>query len=307
MHEIRVLASGLRYPEGPVAMPDGTVMVVEIAGQRISRISPSGVVSVVAETGGGPNGLAVGPDGALYVCNNGGLKFRDEGSLLRSIHVLPEDYKTGSIQRVDLASGTVTTLYSHCGEVPLSAPNDLVFDRQGGFYFTDFGKIRGRSRDLGSVYYAEADGSLIVEVIHPILDPNGIGLSPDEQTLYVAETETSRLWAFAIARPGVVAKQANTAAHGGRLVCGLPGYQRFDSLAVEAGGNICIGTLVLGQITVVSPHGELIRTIKCPDPHTTNICFGGPNLQKAYITQSMTGQLIEMDWPEPGLRLNFSA
>ena len=86
----------------------------------------------------------------------------------------------------------------------LKGPNDIVFDRNGGFYFTDLGKTRHRDRDQGGVYYAKADGSRIVEVAHPILTPNGIGLSPDERTLYVAETEGGRLWAFDIAAPGVI-------------------------------------------------------------------------------------------------------
>src|SRR5690606_22590814 len=136
-----------------------------IAAGRVSRVSPDGVVSVVAETGGGPNGMAQGPDGALYVCNNGGFIVREVEGETRVIHgEVPNDYVTGSIQRVDPVSGAVSVLYTHCGETPLSAPNDLVFDAYGGFYFTDFGKIRKRSRDMGCIYYALPDGSHIQEV-----------------------------------------------------------------------------------------------------------------------------------------------
>jgi sugar lactone lactonase YvrE len=129
----------------------------------------------------------------------------------------------------------------------LSAPNDIVFDRQGGFYFTDLGKRRARDRDHGGLYYALPDGSKITELVHPMLSPNGVGLSPDEKTVYVADTETSRLFAFDIVEPGVLRKEPFPAPYTGRLVCGLPGFQRFDSLAVEASGNIAVATLITGH------------------------------------------------------------
>ena len=137
---MKVIAKNLRFPEGPVALSDGSVCFVEIAAGRVSRVDREGNVSLVANTGGGPNGLAAGPDGALYVCNNGGFIVKDVEGQCHVVHgELPADYKTGSIQRVDLATGQVTTLYTHCKEAPLTAPNDLVFDKAGGFYFTDFG------------------------------------------------------------------------------------------------------------------------------------------------------------------------
>ena len=89
----------------------------------------------------------------------------------------------------------------------LSAPNDLVFDRQGGFYFTDLGKRYAHQRDHGGLYYALPDGSKIVELVHPMLSPNGVGLSPDEKTVYVADTESSRLFAFDVVAPGVLRKE----------------------------------------------------------------------------------------------------
>lgn len=303
-----IVASGLLFPEGPVALPDGGIAVCEIARGTVSRVDADGTVSVIARTGGGPNGMALGPDGALYVCNNGGMRWppHRDGEWLRPLHGTPDDYAGGSIQRVDPATGEVRTLYTHCGDVRLCGPNDLVFDRAGGFYFTDFGKTRERDRDIGCVYYAHPDGTRIVEVVERILNPNGIGLSPDQRTLYVAETETSRLWSFGIDAPGVLARHEDSPApHGGRLVVGLAGYQRFDSLAVEAGGNICVATLVTGQVTVVSPEGEVLRRVQLPDPQTTNLCFAGPELRTAWITQSFTGTLVRMDWPAPGLALNF--
>src|SRR5487761_2560575 len=87
MSEIHVLARGLRFPEGPVAMRDGSVVLVEIERQTVTRVAPDGTVSVVAHTGGGPNGLAVGPDGAFYVCNNGGFAWRTEMNMLRRVQL----------------------------------------------------------------------------------------------------------------------------------------------------------------------------------------------------------------------------
>src|SRR6202034_406709 len=103
-----------------------------------------------AECGGGPNGAAVGPDGALYVCNNGG-RFADG------------NWRGGWIERVDLESGAVDVLYREHDGRRLSGPNDIVFDQQGCFWFTDTGKFQGRLRDVGSVYYAAADGSSLSE------------------------------------------------------------------------------------------------------------------------------------------------
>ncbi len=186
MQDARVIAAGLRFPEGPVALADGSVALVEIARGTVTRVSPDGSVDIVAETGGGPNGMAVGPDGAFYVCNNGGFLWRTEAGFTRPVLQAP-DYTGGRIERVDPETGQVTVVYDRCGEHKLRGPNDIVFDEHGGFYFTDLGKVRDRDRDWGGVYYALADGSKIVEVAHPILTPNGIALSPDGKVLYVAE------------------------------------------------------------------------------------------------------------------------
>jgi gluconolactonase len=300
------VATGLCFPEGPVAMKDGSVVLVEIERQTVSRVLPDGTVQVIARTGGGPNGMAVGPDGAFYVCNNGGFAWRLEMGLLRPA-MQASDYTTGRIERVDPATGAVSVLYDRCAANKLNGPNDIVFDTNGGFYFTDLGKTRTRDRDHGVIYYARADGSKIVEVAFPCLTPNGIGLSPDGRVLYVAETEPARLWAFDITEPGVVRKQGWPSPNGGRLVTGLGGFQRFDSLAVDAAGNICVATLITGCISVIAPDGRLVRQVAMPDPVTTNICFGGRDLRTAYVTLSGIGQLVAMDWPEAGLRLVHEA
>jgi gluconolactonase len=302
MSDVRTMASGFGFAEGPAVMPDGSIVLTDIKQNCVWRVTSDGAKSVLAKTGGGPNGLALGPDGALYCCNNGGGMYRADSFM--AVGPAP-DYAGGSIQRIDPRSGEVRTLYTECSGDRLSAPNDLVFDTAGGFWFTDLGKRYTRTRDHGGLYYALTDGSRIVEVAYPILSANGVGLSPDGKVVYVADTEPARLWAFDVVAPGVVRKQPFPSPHGGRLVAGLPGFQRFDSLAVQANGDICVATLVTGCITVISPSGQLVRQVAMPDTHPTNICFGGADLRTAYISLSETGRLGAIGWPEPGLALNF--
>ena len=303
MEEVRILATGLGFPEGPVAMPDGSVILTEIRNNRCSRVTPDGKVSLFSATGGGPNGLAVGPDGALYLCNNAGSRYVEGVSMGVGPH---PDYKHGSVQRLDRATGAMTTLYTACDGHNLSAPNDLVFDKQGGFYFTDLGKRYARHRDHGGVYYALPDGSKIVTLAYPMLSPNGCSLSPDGKILYVADTEGARLWAFDVEGPGVLRKPTGHAPHSGRVIAGMPGPARFDSLAVLENGNIAVATLTTGMITEISPAGAIIREVKMPDIYPTNICFGGADRRTAYITLSDSGRLGMMQWPVAGLKLNYA-
>ncbi len=303
MSEIREITKGLQFPEGPIAMPDGSVIVVEIRRGTLTRVLPDGTQKIVADTGGGPNGAAIGPDGACYVCNNGGFEWHDADGLTLPGNQ-PADYTGGSIQRVDLESGRVETLYSECNGVQLRGPNDLVFDAEGGIWFTDHGKTRERERDRTGVFYAKPDGSFIEEVIFPLEAPNGIGLSPAGDRLYVAETWVGRVWAFDIEAPGKLAGNPN-ALLGRTPLAGLPGFQLLDSLAVDGAGNVCVATIANGGITVISPDGSSVEHVPMPDPLTTNICFGGDDLRTAYITLSGTGRLVAMQWPRPGLRLNY--
>ena len=295
------ITTGLQFPEGPVAMPDGSVILTELFASRLTRVAADGSKTTVAEINGSPNGLAVGPDGALYLCNNGNAFTPiNAGGLLYPGPFDESKYIGGRIQRVDIATGTVTDLYTHCGTTALRAPNDIVFDKQGGFYFTDHGTRSERNADRTGIYYAKPDGSFIEEVAFPTDGPNGIGLSPDENTLYWAETHTGRVYQRAITSPGKLAPpDAST------VLCGLPGYQLLDSLAVDGDGNVCVATIVNGGITVISPQGEVLQHIAVDDRITTNICFGGPDYQTAYITASSTGRLLAMKWPYKGLKLNY--
>jgi gluconolactonase len=302
---IEIIADSLQFPEGPVVMPDGSVIVVEIAAGRISRILQNGRRETIATPGGGPNGAAIGPDGALYVCNNGGFQWFEHDGLLIP-HGPSEDYSGGRIERIDLATGKVERLYDTVDGQPLCGPNDLVFDHSGGFWFTDHGKIRKRTRDNGGLYYAKADGSMIKEVVLPISGaPNGVGLSPDHKIVYVALTFERNLLAFDITGEGEVAPPELEGLPG-RVVGTFPGRIMLDSLAVDANGHICIATLVdRPGIASVNPTDGTIVHYDFPDFFTTNIAFGGADMRDAYVTLSTTGKLAKVRWPTAGLKLAF--
>lgn len=302
---VKQIASGLRFPEGPIAMPDGSVVLVEIERRTLSRVMPDGKIHVIAELGGGPNGAAVGPGGKIYVTNNGGFNFARKGDHMFPV-VQADDYTGGSIQVVDPNTGQFETLYDSCDGRRLCGPNDLVFDGAGGFWFTDLGKTRARESDRGAVYYAKADGSSIQEMVFPLERPNGVGLSPDERTLYVVETPTARCWAFELSAPGEI-KSANGPYRGekGKVLVGLGGYQMFDSLAVDSEGHICVATLVTGAVSDIWPDGSQVDQYILPDMMVTNVCFGGVGLRTAYATLSMGGTLVSFEWPRGGLPLRY--
>lgn len=295
---LSIMARDLVFPEGPVWMPDGSVLVTEIIGGTVKRCQPDGRVETIAHMGGGPNGAAIGPDGALYVCNNGGMKhirIASRNWILPGEE--PDDYEGGSIQRVDLNTGEVRTLYTEYEGRALKGPNDIVFDAEGGFWFTDHGKVRERDRDRGSIHYASIDGRFIREVLQPLDAPNGIGLSADGKRLYVVESFTARVWAWDVTGPGKVKVRPHARVLGGDLMIGLPGYHLFDSMAVDPVGNLCVATL--GDhcgITVIPPEGGRSHHIGLPGPMPTNICFGGPDGRQAFATLSPQGELATWRW-----------
>jgi gluconolactonase len=306
MQQARLIADGLRFPEGPIPMADGSVLLVEIEAGRLTRVSPDGEKTVVSQLSGGPNGAALGPDGRCYVCNNGGSRWHErEGRLMPGL--VSDDYDGGWIEAVDLHTGVSEILYHACEGVRLTGPNDIVFDRTGGFWFTDHGRLRRRTRDRGAVYYAQPDGSAIREVIFPLDMPNGIGLSPDGARLYVAETMTARLWMFEITAPGEIRKhRGGLLWEPGHLVTGLGGLNYFDSLAVDEAGLIYVATLP-GRISIIHPDGTLRGEIAVDDPVPTNIAFGGPDRRTAFITLSSSGRLVAVETLVAGSPLAFAA
>jgi gluconolactonase len=286
--DFEVIADGLGFPEGPVAMADDSCLVVEMVPGLITRCWDGGRKETVASPGGGPNGAAIGPDGALYVCNNGGL---DQKRFCSATGPGSE----GRIERIDLSTGKTDRLYDACDGVALSGPNDIVFDADGGMWFTDLGKVHDNVHEMGGLYHASADGSRIACIHRAVVSFNGVGLSPDGRTVYVADTFTARIYAFD-ARP----EKSRP-----RFVATVPGMVQLDSLAMTESGNICVARLMDGGIATVTPAGE-VSIIPFPDKYTTNIAFGGKDMRTAWITQSTAGQLLRTRWDEPGLRLHFN-
>jgi gluconolactonase len=301
---MEVVAEDLEYPEGPVALPDGSVLVVELAGEALKRIRPDGHTTVVAKIPGSPNGAAVGPNEKIFIANNGGLKFIRDGKKIRS-NGQSVDYRGGSIDIVDMTTGKVERLYDRCGDYPLKGPNDLVFDANGDIWFTDFGKRREREMDRGYVYWARADGSEIREVVSQMIMPNGIGVSPDGKTLYVSETASGRLYAWEITAPGVLKKSPWPAPYGGKLLASPGGHTQFDSMAISASGAVCVAQPEGAGIFECSADGSVQRYHEVPDLLTTNLCFGGPDMQTCWITAANEGRLFKTRWHEPGLKLPY--
>ena len=305
--DITVIGTDLGFCEGPVIEDDGAVLVVDVDRGRINRVR-DGETTVVAEPGGGPNGLALGPDGKVYVANNGGFLWTEIAGIRIPVDLAtetnePPGFEGGWIERVDLATGAVEVLHDSCAGRRLRGPNDVVFDEVGGLWFTDHGKGRHADVDRGGLYYLPPDMSEIREVAYPLLGPNGVGLSPDGRRVYAAETHTGRLWAWDLAGPGEVRAGAfsPTARHGGVIVAATP--YSFDSLAVEEDGRIAVGGLPDG-IVVITPDGQEVDVHPIPGDLTTNIAFGGPDRRRAVLTLSATGRLVETTWPRPGLALN---
>lgn len=333
--DFRVVCSGLKYPEGPVPTPDGGVLLCELAGGTLTKVAPDGTTKLVATLGGSPNGAAVGPDGKVYVCNSGGFEFIYVGS--KGIALAPYDgaicvatnqpaaYTGGSIQRVDATTGQFETLYTTFqgsqgeGTLSLKGPDDIVFDKTGGFWFSDWGKSRPRDRDTTGVYYAKADGSSIAEVLFPLNAPNGIALSPDGSRLYVAETYTRQVRYWDLAGPGTIAPTGNAIDHSHLLTSSIPGQGLLDSMTIDADGNLYVATLLPdgnvfasnGGLTVISPQGAILEFIETAvggvfDPLPSNICFGGVNRSTAFITLGGSGRLISCAMQVAGAAPAFS-
>ncbi len=304
--QVVTIATGLRFPEGPVALEDGSVLFVELASPRIARLDAHGSVSTVAEISGGPNGLAEADD-RLVLCNNGGFFAFHEVDDLVIPGGTPPEWQGGSIDLVDPVTGEASVLYTHAGEERLQAPNDLVLDGHGGFWFTDHGVRPAERADASGqagLCYGRLDGSGAIGVVRGLDATNGVGLSPDGRFVHVAETHTGRVWTWPVEEPGRVgADPRSEATHGGRLLFDAPDGHLFDSLAVDAAGFVVVGTLGAGGLTVIDPTSGEATHIALPDPLVTNVCFGGPDRTTAICTGSGHGTLFSLPWPRSGATL----
>ncbi|WP_422003204.1 di-heme-cytochrome C peroxidase [Reyranella sp.] len=330
---LAVVCQGLGFSEGPIALPDGSVLLVDIRKQCLTRVLPDGSQVVVAKIPGGPNGAAFGPDGRLYICNNGGFEWQQfplpGGQVISLGERQAKDYAGGSVQVLDLSTGRLETLYTDCAigtemgglrarvprEVPspsrLRGPDDLVFDSSGGFWFADFGKSRGRDKDITGIYYAHTDGSYIREKIFPLDGPNGIALSPAGDRLYVSLTFRRQLLYWELDRPGSIRPNPATVDGAYVLNAAMPGD--LDSIKVDSEGNVHAVTILPsntplcnGGITVVSPSGEIVERFELAVPGKampmpSNLCWGGPDGRTAWITGGGSDVLLRVRTSVAGL------
>ena len=142
------------------------------------------------------------------------------------------------------------------------------------------------------------------EVVYPLEAPNGVGLSPDDSRVYVAETHTGRLRTWKVSAPGELELAFGKETRG-RLLGSVPGERLLDSLAVDSEDRVCVATIRNGGITVFAPEGTQ-TFVPTNDRITTNICFGGADMRTAYITGSRGGLLLTTTWDVPGHRLHFN-
>jgi gluconolactonase len=332
---LAVVCEGLGYPEGPIAMSDGTLLFVDIKNQCLTRINVDGSTQLVAKVPGGPNGAALGADGYIYLTNNGGFDwtattFPLPGGQTISFGTLQAaDYAGGSLQRVDLRTGILETLYTQCPtstlmnglgprspeEVPLPSqlrgPDDLVMDDAGGIWFTDLGKVRVRDKDVTGVYYAKADGSSICEKIFPLDAPNGAALSPKGDRLYVSLTYERKVLYWELDGPGSI--KPNPATADGSFVFNADMRGWLDSIKVDQSGNVYVMTILPrmtpmcnGGVTVLSPDGAILEyfEIAVPGkfvPAPSNICWGGADRKTAYITCGASDMVVKVRTSIPGL------
>lgn len=259
------------FLEGPSFDRAGNLWVTDIPNGRILRVSPSGEFTLVAEYDGEPNGLKIACDGRIFLA----------------------DYKNG-ILRLDPASGTVEPVMPRRHSERFRGPNDLVFAGNGDLYFTDQGQT-GLHDPTGRVYRLTAAGRLEC-LTDRVPSPNGIALSPDERTLYVAVTRANAVWRMPLMADGFPSKVGN--------FLQLSGGTGPDGIAVLASGGLAVCHVGLGAVWLFGPTGEPEwRVDSCAGHGTTNLAFGGADRRTLYVTESETGQILRADLPVAGLPL----
>ncbi len=252
--KVQFIKEGFDGTEGPVAMPDGTVIFTETRGNRITRIDHDGKTSTFIEPAGGPNGLG----------------FDSKGRLI----AIQTEPKAGIA--VLYPKGSETFLASDFQGKPFTRPNDLVVDKKGGVYFTD--------PDPQRVYYVPASGKAVLAadgVKDGITRPNGIQLSPDERTLYVNDIRGEYLVAYDVQPDGSLRNRRNFAKYVGVAKRPEGGFASgADGLAVDSAGRVY--TTSNGGVDVFSPQGRHLGTIPV-SKHPQNLAFAGPDKKTLYL------------------------
>lgn len=297
---MQLIASGLAFPEGPIVLPDGGIALVQMAADLVTVVTADGARRDLP-CPFGPNGMALERDGLhAVVCLNGGLSFARDGGGRLVPGIAPDPTARGGLARVSLLDGEQTYLIEPGPQSPTSGPNDVAISSPDspageGIWFTDLGRRLEDHIEPGGLFWVGSDG-VVVRSAYPLLGrPNGIALSADGATLYVTESLSAQVRAWPVLGPGELGEPW--------LVHQFEAPARLDGMAVTATGNLVVATLVVGQLTTLSPEGLLLARHDVDDPMPTNLCFAGADLTDLLVTLGSTGRVIRLPWPEPGLPL----
>ena len=260
------------FLEGPSFDRTGNLYVTDIPFGRVFRVSPDGEWTLVTEYDGWPNGLKIHRDGTIYIT----------------------DYKRG-IVTLDPATGAITPFLETVGSEAFKGVNDLIFSADGDLYFTDQGQT-GLQDPTGRVYRYDTGGRLTC-LLNTVPSPNGLALSADGASLFVAVTRAQAVWRIPLQFHNPIGKVGVFAhLHGGM---GGP-----DGLAMDAEGCLCIAHTGFGSVWRLSPVAEPLHRIRsCAGHSTTNLAFAPGGEPKLYITESHTGSILVAEMTVPGQRL----
>ncbi|MDP3767034.1 MAG: SMP-30/gluconolactonase/LRE family protein [Dehalococcoidia bacterium] len=275
----RVVAKELGFTEGPVWTRDGRLLVTSISHGVVYEAG-SGKPRVVAETKGGPNGMAEGGDRALYVTQNGGVYGLGERT--------PEQAAPG-IQRIIGSEVTYLTQ-------GLDAPNDCCLGPDGRLYFTDpRGPANADNRAPGRVYVMEIGGEPQLLAEGPAFT-NGIAFGPDASELYVAETFRQRVLLYEVRGGGSSLGEP-------REFCRTdPGFP--DGMCFDEQGRLYVAATMAHEVHVFDGEGQRIEQLPCGDESMpTNCCFGGPAGRTLFVTDARGERVLAFEREAAGLPL----
>lgn len=274
---VRVLATGLGWPEGPCLLPEDAIAFVEMYRSQVSVFRPGRGVAQLAWTGGGPNAAILGSDGCLYVTQNGGV----DGPWQAEVRMPP------SIQRIDEA-GKVEVLLTEVDGHALRAPNDLAFGPDGRLYFTDPGQYEPESPSIpGRVLAIDSAGVGEVIAELPPVYPNGILVRPDGTVIWT-ESYTRTVRCRTADGPIVELCRWSDPSH-------VP-----DGLKADNEGNLYVTTTASAGIHVLHPDGTAAQFLAAGDV-PTNCVFRGSELivtgggHTGTAVAALTGSLFALD------------
>jgi gluconolactonase len=275
--EGRIVATGVGFCEGPIWTRDGRLVFTSIDQGRLYELGAGGL-TVLVETGGGPNGLTEGSGGILYVAQNGGFFAMGESS--------PDRAEPG-IQRVERDRVT----YLARG---LDAPNDLCFGPDGRLYFTDPRGPAVLDNDKPGRVYALAEGREPQLLTEGPAFANGIAFGPDPSHLYIAETFRQRVLLYRV-RDGRLGEPVEFC----RTDPGFP-----DGMCFDVEGRLYVAATLANLVQVFDARGSLVEKLPCgEDSMPTNCCFGGPQVKTLFVTDSRGDRVLAFDLATAGLPL----